>query len=133
MSAVSFLPTIDLPWPILAHAVGLMLISLNLTFRPSPPGRSSEVSTMLGIAGLGLGFSYLSTAYVPREKNAFLYASVPVRMILGGVAGVKLLVGRKGMSAEGKKELWTVMLYDGIAGLILGWYLGRWDGKIPGY
>jgi hypothetical protein len=61
---------------------------------------SNDRST-LGIASLGLGLAYLSTSYVPQEENQFLYASVPVRMILAGVAVTKLAVDKlQGMGLQ---------------------------------
>jgi hypothetical protein len=87
---------------------------------------------MLGIATTGLGLAYLSTAYMPVDKNQFLHASVPVRMVLAGAAGIKLLVAGKGMSADQLKSFWGVALYDGIGGFLLGWWLGTWGGRVPG-
>jgi hypothetical protein len=128
---MSIIPGVNLPWPILAHAVGLTFLGLKLIFVPSgPPGRASN---MLGIAILGLGLAYLSTSYMPMHENQFLYASAPVRMVLGGVAVLKLLVTGNRMSAEYFKELLIVALYDGIGGFLLGWWLGTWWGRIPGF
>lgn len=85
---------------------------------------------MLGIAGLGLGLSYLSTSYMPIAENQFLHASAPIRVILAAVAGVRLLTATSG---ECTGELWGILLYDGLGGLLVGWSLGRWDGRIAGY
>ncbi|KIM72090.1 hypothetical protein PILCRDRAFT_829990 [Piloderma croceum F 1598] len=131
---MSIIPGVNLPWPILAHAVGLTLLGLKLIFVPSRhPGRSSDVSSMLGMTTLGIGLAYLSTSYMPMHENQFLYASAPVRMILGGVAVLKLLVAGNKMSAEHFKELLVVALYDGIGGFLLGWWLGTWGGRGPGF
>jgi hypothetical protein len=69
---------------------------------------------------------------MPIRENQFLYASVPVRMILAGAAGLKLLVAGKGMSADHSKEVLGIVLYDGIGGFLLGWWLGTWGGRAPG-
>lgn len=126
----SLLRPVDLPWPILFHALGVFSIGLGLIIKP--PSKKSAIpdpdSTIQGIATLGIAFGYLLTAYVPQEQNTYLYASVPARMILAGIAGVKLVLG-----SPARKELLAILVYDGLGGLVLGWYLGRWDGKIPGY
>ena len=129
--SLSTIPDINLPWPILAHAVGLTFLGLKFTFSPSPPsGRASEVTSMLGITSTGLGLAYLSTAYTPIDKNQFLYASVPVRMILAGMAAIKLLLAGNTMSMDQWKNFWVVVLYDGIGGFLLGWWLGTWSGRV---
>ena len=132
----SLLRPVDLPWPILLHALGVSFVGLSLiVYSPKPSSteltkatKPAQDSTMLGIATLGIAFGYLLTAYVPQERNTYLYASVPARMMLAGIAGVKLVLG-----SPARKELLGVFVYDGLGGLVLGWYLGRWDGKIPGY
>lgn len=124
---------INLPWPILAHASGLVLLGLNLTFRPSPPGRTSEVSSMLGITTTAIGLCYLSTSYMPMHENSFLYASAPVRVLLAGLAGLKVLLAGNSLSKEAKREFLGLLLYDGIGGLLVGWWLGTFRGRIPGY
>lgn len=117
---------INLPWPILAHALGLLVIGLALTFLPPRPG--SPPQSMLGISCLAIALAYLTTAYVPLAENVFLHASVPVRIALGSVAAVKwLLVGGVGEDAN---SLRVVAIYDGGGGFLLGWWLGRWDGRI---
>lgn len=124
---------INLPWPILAHATGLVILGLNHTFRPPTPGRAPEVSAMLGITTTAVGLCYLSTSYMPIHENHFLYASAPVRVLVAALAGLKLLLSRNSMSKESKREFLGVLLYDGIGGLLLGWWLGTFKGRIPGY
>lgn len=124
---------INLPWPILAHASGLVLMGLNFTFRPSTPGRASELSAMLGIPITAIGLCYLSTSYMPMHENHFLYASAPVRVLLAALAGLKLLLAGNSLSKESKREFLGVLLYDGIGGLLVGWWLGTLRGRIPGY
>ena len=77
----------------------------------------------------------LSTSYVPIEQNQFLYASAPVRVLLASLAGIRWLMVRGGDPAVHKKRnaLLAIMLYDGLGGLLLGWYLGSFDGRVPGY
>ena len=48
------------------------------------------------------------------EQNAFLYASVPVRMLLGALAAVR--VGMGGVRREEREVLWMVAGYDGFGG-----------------
>jgi hypothetical protein len=128
---MAIIPGINLPWPILLHAFGLLGLGTIQIFRRSPPGRVSELTAMLGIATAALGLAYLSTAYMPLHQNAFLYASVPVRMILATIAGLKLLQLGPTVSETGRAELLTVLLYDGIGGAVVGWFLGTWSGRIP--
>jgi len=118
-------PQLNLPWFITVHALGLSTLGLYLAFFSNP----SKPTSTLGIATLGLGLAYLSTSYVPIEENQFLYASVPVRIILAAVAGLKALTAGK----EEKKALVGIAVYDGLGGAILGWWLGKWSGMVPGY
>jgi hypothetical protein len=126
------IPGVNLPWPILVHALGLTFLGLRFLFRPNPPppGRASEISTILGIPTTALGLAYLFTAYMPIHENQFLHASVPVRIILAGLAGVKLLVSRNEVGVVPWKELLGIALYDGAGGLLVGWWLGTWGGRI---
>jgi hypothetical protein len=140
------LPSINLPLPILIHAAGLCTLGLHFTFSDlvlvpaqkesdSPP---QHHTTVLGIASLGLGLAYLSTSYMPIHENQFLYASVPVRMILAGIAGTRLIADAfctepHGRTSKMVSRLWGIMLYDGLGGFLLGWWLGSWGGKVPAY
>jgi hypothetical protein len=137
-----------LPLPILVHASTFMGLGLYLMFRaPSPlpppkskeepikltlnnpfaipPGRGHEISSVLGLATVGLGLSYLLTSYVEVERNQFLYATVPARLILAGLATVLLLLRGKGMSTQARRELWGLVVYDTLSVLALGWWLGE--------
>jgi len=116
-------PELNLPWFITVHALGLSTLGLYLIFSSTP----SKPTSTLGIATLGLGLAYLSTSYVSIEENQFLYASVPVRIILATVAGLKALIAGK----EERRTLVGIAVYDGFGGAILGWWLGVWDGKVP--
>lgn len=117
---------VNLPWFITVHALGLTSLGLYLTFTTSKP------SSTLGIATLGLGLAYLSTSYVPMEENQFLYATVPVRMILASVAGLKVLLAGREIGMEEKRALLGIAIYDGLGGVVLGWRLGGWSGRVPG-
>lgn len=117
---------IHLPWFITLHASGLCFVGLSLIFKhanhPKPPPNKS----VLGVATLGLGLAYLFTAYMPMQQNAFLYASVPVRLILAAVAAVKASLG----AGEDEKTLWGITVYDGLGAIVLGLWLGAWDGRV---
>jgi hypothetical protein len=132
--------TINLPFPVLIHAIGLLILGLKLTFTPlSPATRENNVT--LGIATTAIGLSYLSTSYVPIEQNTFLYASAPVRIILAAISGARLTMDhymqrqRKGdgPKARLRKKLWGILLYDGLGGIFVGWWLGTFSGRIPAY
>lgn len=86
---------------------------------------------MLGVACLGLGLAYFSTSYMPIKQNQFLHASVPVRLILVAVSAYKAYIGRKELSDIEKKRLWGVMIWDGCGAVVLGWWLGNWNGRVP--
>jgi hypothetical protein len=157
---MNIFPQINLPLPILCHALGCCFIGLKLTFIPPPysntPGTHAsnpppaQDRTVLGIATIAIGLVYLSTAYMPLEQNSVLYASAPVRIMLAGIAGAKLALdhfGKRNMGPgsyddtgkavrtcegrDGNGVLWGIMLYDGLGGLLLGWWLGTLSGKIP--
>ncbi|KAH8815467.1 hypothetical protein F5884DRAFT_747007 [Xylogone sp. PMI_703] len=122
---------INLPWFVTLHAAGMAFLGLRMLFRTGPVSRQNDVSAMLGIATIGLSLGYLCTSYVPMEQNQFLHASVPVRVILAALAGLRVVFG-SGLTSQGKKDLLVVLFYDGLGGLAVGWWLGRYDGRIAG-
>jgi hypothetical protein len=67
---------------------------------------------------------------MPIAENQFLHASVPVRIILAVLAGIRAFIAKPG---EKTGVLWVIFLYDGLGALLLGWSLGRWNGRIPAY
>jgi hypothetical protein len=131
---MSIIPGVNLPWPVLTYAVGLVFVGLKCTFRPNPPppGRASEIMTMLGMVTTGIGLSYLVTTYMPMHENQYLYASVPIRLIVDGIAGIELLVAGHRMTQEGFNEVGGTLLIEALAGLWLGWYLETFNGRVPG-
>ncbi|KAK2811487.1 hypothetical protein FQN50_002110 [Emmonsiellopsis sp. PD_5] len=118
---MSFLPTINLPFPILIHALGLTAVGIYFTFTRSP--------ATLGIATTGLGLSYLTTSYVPIEENQFVYASVPVRVILALLAAARI----PSASRQDQRALGMIAVYDFVGAIMVGCSLGRWDGRVSGY
>ena len=136
MTAVSILGRpIDLPTPIFLHGVCLVLYGLYMCFYPLRPERSraNERASMIGVVMTAFGLGYLGTAYMPQEENAFLYLSVPIRMLIGLLCGLKVLLSGNSLSAQGKKEFLGTLLYDGLGGLLLGWSLGTWSGIAPAF
>lgn len=117
----------NLPHFITLHALGLGALGLYQTFHIS---HRSPSNPLLGIATLALSLAYLFTAYMPIEQNQFLYATVPVRMILAAVAAIRLLIGG-GLGKEERRNLLVVALYDGGGAMVLGWWLGSFDGRCP--
>lgn len=77
----------------------------------------------------------IATAYMPMQENQFLHASAPVRILLASLAGLKWMTIRKEDAKLYKKRnaLLGLLLYDGLGGLILGWYLGTFSGKVAAY
>ena len=69
------------------------------------------------------------------EENQFLHASAPVRVLLASLAGLKwLTISRENAGLYTKRNaLLAVLLYDGLGGLVLGWYLGTFSGKVASY
>ncbi|KAK2744782.1 hypothetical protein FQN55_006538 [Onygenales sp. PD_40] len=118
---MSFLPTINLPLPILTHALGLTVLGIYLTFTRSPAA--------LGIATTGLGLGYLTTSYVPIEENQFVHASVPVRMVLALLAAARI----PSASRQDQRALGMIAVYDLVGAIMVGYSLGRWDGRVSGY
>ena len=136
MTVISILGRkIDLPTSIFLHGLGLALYGLYMAFYPLGPerSRSKERASMIGFTMTALGLGYLGTAYMPQEQNAFLYLSVPIRMGLGLLCGLKLWLSGKNISAAGKIDFLLVLIYDGIGGFLLGWSLGTWSGIAPAY
>ncbi|KAH7098072.1 hypothetical protein BKA62DRAFT_402640 [Auriculariales sp. MPI-PUGE-AT-0066] len=121
---------VNLPWPILLHAVGLTVLGLFLVFET--PRRPVDDRSPLGVATLGLGLAYLSTSYMPINENQFLHASAPVRMVLGVVAGIKLVLSRGNNPAvyTARTNLLVIFIYDGLGGAVLAYYLGTALGRI---
>ncbi|KAJ7023526.1 hypothetical protein C8F04DRAFT_1134184 [Mycena alexandri] len=121
-----------LPWPILLHALGLTTLGCSLLFA-KPTEKAPEDLSPLGIATTALGLAYLSTAYMPIAENQFLHASAPVRVSLALLAGLKwsMSIGAENARLYKKRNvLLGVLLYDGLGGLLLGWYLGTLSGKV---
>jgi hypothetical protein len=125
----AFLP-IHLPWFITLHAFGLLALGLYLLFTTPPPGKPAGHTPQLGIATVAIGLAYLFTAYMPIEENQWLHASVPVRLILGVLLSLRVLLGT-GLTAAEKKTLSNLGLYDSFGALVLGFWLGRFDGRLP--
>ena len=155
MSASRFplLGPINLPLPIIAHASTITGLGLYLLFRdpspvtplkgkeeskaiqpnlnnpfatpPPPPGRGHEISSVFGLATVGLGLANFLNWYVEVERNQLLYASVPARLNLAGLATVLLLVRGRGMSVQGRRDLWGLVAYDMVSVLCLGWFPGE--------
>lgn len=65
------------------------------------------------------------------QANVFLYASGPVRILLGCLAGTKLLLSPSMRQSSERNALLGLMLYDGIGGLHLCWYLNNFTGLAP--
>lgn len=124
---------INLPWFIYFHAVAVTLLGFSMVLRPRPADRASEISVMLGLTTAAIGTIYLATAYMPMHENAWLYASVPVRMFYGTLGGIKYALSRHRMSKDARNEFLGLLIYDGLGGLHLGYWLGTWSGKLPGY
>jgi hypothetical protein len=124
MSLLSAVP-IYLPWFIDLHACGLTAFGTYLLFKSPRAGKPAGHTPGLGVATVAFGISYLFTSYVPIEENQFLHATVPARLILAG-----LLIGT-GLTPADKQSLLTLGIYDGIGGVVLGLWLGKWDGRVP--
>lgn len=151
ITPMSTLHYFNLPAPVLLHAVALTTVGLGLTFRvpkrrlgegPAAPAQQESIldqlvgdkhadSSLLGGVFLGVGLAYISTSYMPQNQNQFLWASPPVRILLASLAGVKLLLGVDNPLL--KRSLIGAMLWDSIGGLWVGYQLGSFSGRIPGY
>ena len=72
---------------------------------------------------------------MPIEHNQYLYASVPVRIGLAAIAGLRWFVVRNRDPAVYNKKgaLLGICLWDGLGALLLGWHLGSFDGRVPAY
>ncbi|KAF3921413.1 hypothetical protein ABW21_db0201826 [Orbilia brochopaga] len=122
----------NLPWPILVHSVGLTLLGLNLTFNGNPSS-SPEVrgaNSILGVTTTTIGLCYLGTSGVPVEQNQFLHASVPVRLGVAVLLLTAAAVNRRKMDQKGWRVHIGFGIWDAAGALWLGWYLGRWDGRV---
>jgi hypothetical protein len=129
---MALLSQVNLPIIILLHSIFLSFTGLRMIFRSSiKPNREAEASAMAGFTTLAIGLAYLTTSYMPISENQFLHASVPVRILLALVAAVRLVIVRN-VSKDGQNEMLFVTLYDGIGGLICGWQLGNFSGRLPG-
>ncbi|KAF2668581.1 hypothetical protein BT63DRAFT_362951, partial [Microthyrium microscopicum] len=116
---------VNLPPLVLVHSIFLSLVGLRMVFT-----NSAKSSPMAGITMLAIGIAYLSTSYMPIAQNQFLHASVPVRILLALVAGLKMVVD-KNITQSARNEMLLVFLYDGIGGLVCGWQLENFSGKVP--
>jgi hypothetical protein len=124
------LPTINLPVLVLIHAIFLTVAGLRMLFRrTAKPDLEAEATAMAGIAYLAIGVAYLSTSYMPISENQFLHASVPVRIGLALVAGLRLVLVDN-ISQGGYNQMLFTLLYDGIGGIVCGWRLGNFTGRV---
>jgi hypothetical protein len=125
------IPGVNLPPLMLIHSTFLSCLGLKWIFtRQTKPDRAAENAAMAGITTLAIGVAYLVTSYMPIAENQFLHASVPVRVGLALLAGLRLCL-IDNMSPEGRNQMLFVFFYDGIGGLICGWELGSFNGRIP--
>ncbi len=150
-----------LPTSILVHATSLIALGTSLVLIPQQIASSSPVLRLnallgfpatghvalgsgplpafhhqmmadAGIAALAVGLCYVATAGasrdLPREQNQFLYASVPVRLAVAAVTAAVLVLFPE------KRDVFKVgiMLADGIGGLLLGFQLGSFSGRLRG-
>ena len=134
MISLPFVPiTINLPPFILVHASFVSLYGVKAIFTPK--------TGCYGVTCLAIGMCYFSTSYMPIEKNQFLYASVPVRLLLGSIAIGRALTmpftnPKYAGSEEGKaerSELMQIAALDIIGGIFVGWSLNTFGGRIAGY
>ena len=64
------------------------------------------------------------------QHNSYLHASVPLRLILAGLAGIRLAMAKR-RGEKGTQTLWGILLYDGIGALLVGYSLGNFSGRLP--
>ena len=121
---------IHLPWFIHVHAWSLTALGLFFLFKSPSPGKPAGHTPQLGVATIAIGVAYLFTAYMPIEENQWLHASVPVRVLLAGFLITRALFG-KGLTSKEKQSLINLAVYDGLGGVILGLWLGKWNGRLP--
>jgi hypothetical protein len=121
---------VHLPWFISVHACGIAVLGLYFLFKAPPPGKAAGHTPQLGIASIAIGLAYLFTSYMPIEENQWLYATVPVRLILCALLILRTVVG-SGLSSAEKRSLLNLGLYDGFGAVVLGLWLGKWDGRLP--
>jgi hypothetical protein len=109
--------------------LGITTIAIGLCCKPiSSPALANDLTERQCTPDL-------STSYMPMEENQFLYASAPVRVVLAALAGLKWLTirGENARLYKKRNALLGILLYDGLGGLVLGWYLGTLSGKVPSY
>ncbi|KAJ7368897.1 hypothetical protein DFH08DRAFT_832598 [Mycena albidolilacea] len=123
-----------LPWPILLHALGLTTLGCSMLLSSKRYEKAPENVSTLGITTIALGMSYISTSYMPIAENQFLHASAPIRVLLALLAGLKwLTIAENAWLYKKRNVLLGVLLYDGLGGLLLGWYLGTFSGKVAAF
>lgn len=96
----------------------MALAGLFLIFE-MPKGQYGNSSASLGITSFAIGLAHLFTAWPLMEENAFLYASVPVRLILAGVSLFRALAMPNLEEGE-KNNLIAIAVWDGVGALALG-------------
>ncbi|KAK6499646.1 hypothetical protein TWF481_010009 [Arthrobotrys musiformis] len=123
----------NLPWPITIHAVALTALGVAMAFggrKPNIPPPLRGANSLIGITTTTIGLAYLSTSYVPIEQNQFLHASVPVRLVIATLLATSAMVNAKDMDDKSWRTHVGFAAWDGIGAVWLGWYLGRWDGRV---
>ncbi len=117
-------PYVNLPWFVLLDASALCAHGLYSALSPQSPGKPG--TSMLGICELAIGLNYFLSSYMPPNKNQYLAAGVPIRLILSAIATIKLPYAGK----EEKGTLMFTAVLDAVGAIALGWWLGRWDGRV---
>lgn len=135
------LPTINLPPLVIGHSLFLSFMGLKTIFSPPKTTATKQTDGTIktttasdegtkGILLLAIGMSYLCTSYVPMEQNAFLHASIPVRLALAALAVTRMLFV-PGLSKAGRSDMLIVLLIDGVGAMAVGWNIGNFTGRLP--
>ncbi|KAJ9634587.1 hypothetical protein H2199_008870 [Coniosporium tulheliwenetii] len=103
--------------PASTHPAGTSTSSAGAASLDVRSARVVDTSSLLGIATLALGLTYLGTSHVPVAENQFLHASVPVRLLISVLLGTSVLVRGRGMSQEVVGASW-------VGGFGWGWGCG---------
>jgi hypothetical protein len=96
---------------------------------PATPPFDPQTVPNLALAGIfstGVGFAYLLSLY--HGFDTFIYTSVPGRLGVAATGLVMCMIRPTVLSPL----LVTVILWDGLGALLMGYLLGAWTGSPPG-
>ncbi|KAH7041543.1 uncharacterized protein B0I36DRAFT_358702 [Microdochium trichocladiopsis] len=140
-SFTTVLTSLDLPPLVLLQTAALLITGARDLFAQPPttttttsakPQQQQQDNGMRGILTLALGLAQLWTGlHYPIAQNQLIHASVPIRVFVLVPLGL-LRFGLYGsrIQGQGKADLMAAVVVDLFGGLLVGWSIGNYSGRV---